>query len=154
VTPIRYLALKAAPDLLATSPLDRLRFVLSPATVEASRWLRGHALAEDRLVLPLSGDPEDRGGLKPLYVGLLASRRVVGQTATFHVGVDLARERRTLIRRLYETTDRSEGERLLSQLRIAWVWEDAERRLQFQSPRLVPRAVFGRTRLVRVDTLD
>jgi hypothetical protein len=154
VTPIRYIALKAAPDYLATSPLDRMRFVLPATTVEASLWLRFHSPAADRLVLPLSGDPEDRGGLKPLYVGLLASRRLVGESALYHVGEGLALERQSMILRLYATTDPSEGERLLSQLKVDWVWEDIGRRLQFQSPRLVPQAMFGRTRLLRVAARD
>jgi hypothetical protein len=59
-----------------------------------------------------------------------------------------------MILRLYATTDPSEGERLLSQLKVDWVWEDIGRRLQFQSPRLVPQAMFGRTRLLRVAARD
>ena len=152
LTPIRYLASKGAPELFTSEEaLDRRRFQLSRSTTEACAWLRAHSLETARLVLPLEGDPENRGGLKPGYVGLLSSRRLVAQAVPFSVSAPLAAERQAAVRRLYETADAAEGESILLRLGASWVWEESARPLRFHSPRLVPRAVFGGTTLLSYD---
>ena len=150
VTPIRYLAQKGAPEVFTSSQaVDRRRFQLQRSTVEACEWLQKNSRPTDRLILPLSGDPEDRGGLKPVYVGLLSSRRLVAEAVAFSVSASLARDRQEAVRRFYEATDAAEAESILRQLRVAWVWEDAARPLRFRSAGLIPRVVFGSTRLLR-----
>lgn len=149
VTPIRYLAAKGAPEFFTSEDaLDRRRFQLSRSTTEACRWLLAHSSPTDRLVMPLEGDPEDRGGLKPVYVGLLSSRRLVAEAVPFSVSASLARERQAAVRRLYDTADAAEAESILTGLGVTWVWEESARPLRFNSARLVPRAVFGGTTLL------
>jgi hypothetical protein len=147
--PIRYLARKAEPEVFTSKDaIDRRRFELSGSTLEACQWLVEHSRTTDRLILPLSDDPEDRGGLKPVYVGLLSARRLVAEAAPFSVSASLARDRQAAVRRFYDTEDPAEAESILKRLRVAWVWENASRPLRFESAKLIPRALFGTTRLL------
>ena len=85
-SPVLSIARKVAPERL-TPPhaLDRVRVTLRPDTVRACEWLRTHSKPGDRVVLPLSGDPEDVGGTKPLLVAALSGRRVSAYTVAVHV---------------------------------------------------------------------
>jgi hypothetical protein len=149
--PVRYLLKKAAPEVwTSSSGFDNLRLSLGPTTMAACRWLRTNSTVTDRLALPLVGDPENRGGFKPLFVSLLAERRIVADSIPFSVSDEVARERQAAVNALFVTADRAEGERLLSVLQAQWIWEDAARPLKFESFRLVPRARFGSTRLVQI----
>lgn len=149
VTPLRYVALKRFPERL-TSPgsVDRVAFSLSPTTLAACEWLRTHGTPGDRVALPLAGDPEDRGGLKPLYVAAIAGRRVLAQLVSYSIGPESKGRRIASVERLYSTTDPAEGERILTALGATWVWVDAARPLRFASPGLEWRAAFGSTSLL------
>ncbi len=151
VSPLRYIAMKRFPEFLTTpGSMDRLRFTLSPSTVEACKWLSVHSRPAETLVLPLVGDLENRGGLKPLYVAAIAERRIAGQGVPYLVAPNIVMERNTAIERLYSTRDPAEGERILAGLGATWVWVDAARPLRFRSARLEWQANFGPTTLLRL----
>ncbi|MEO8360453.1 MAG: hypothetical protein ABI672_10520 [Vicinamibacteria bacterium] len=154
ITPCRYLLMKVLPELTtAPASMDRRRVMFSSDMTSLCAWLRIHSAATDRLVMPLSGS-EDRGGLRPLYVGLFSSRRLVAEGTPYHVSEAVVSDRRALVNQLYETSEPAEAERILDSLSAQWVWEDMERPLRFRSPRLAVQARAGTNTLLRFEGLD
>jgi branched-subunit amino acid transport protein AzlD len=146
--PVRYLLAKGAPETF-TSPTarDRDRFTLPAPMVTAAEWLRRYSPRTVRLVMPLTPDALDRGGLRPTYVSVLSARRLVALPVALSVSAALAAERQSKVLRLYETQDPMEAETLLTDLGATWIWENADHPLRFSSTRVVPRAEFGTVRL-------
>ena len=131
VAPVTSLARKIAPArFTAAGSLDRVRMTLRPDTLAACEWLRARSDARDRLVLPLAGDPEDVGGMKPLLVAALARRRVVACGAPLGIPVERVAERREWTRLVYEETDAAVVQDALDRLGAQWIWDDAARPLR------------------------
>jgi hypothetical protein len=131
VAPVTSLARKIAPArFTAAGSLDRVRVTLRPDTLAACEWLRARSDPRDRLVLPLAGDPEDVGGMKPLLVAALARRRVVAYGAPLGIPVERVAERREWTRRVYEETDAAVVQDALDRLGAQWIWDDAARPLR------------------------
>ena len=132
VAPLGYFARKAWPEWL-TPPhsADRLWLTLGHDTVAAAGWLATRPPGGERLLLPLDGDPEDLGGLKPLYVAALANRRLAAFAADFSVDPSAAQERREAAREVYETGDAATATAAIDRLQVRWVWESAARPLRF-----------------------
>jgi hypothetical protein len=128
VPPVTSLARKMAPSRFTRAgSLDRVRVTLRPATLAACAWLRERTDRRDRVLLPLDGDPEDVGGMKPLLVAALAQRRVAAFGSPTHVAASTVRERREWARRVYEATEAAAVQDAQERLGAQWIWEDAVR---------------------------
>jgi hypothetical protein len=149
VAPVSYLARKIAPARFTTvGSLDRVRVTLRPDTLAACEWLRARSDPRDRVVLPLAGDPEDVGGVKPLLVAAVARRRVAAYGAPLGIPVERVAERREWTRRVYEETDAAVVQDALDRLGAQWIWEDAARPLSATLPGWEPRQVATSIRLL------
>jgi hypothetical protein len=133
--PVTSLARKLAPERF-TSPasLDRVRMRLRSDTVAAAARLRAASPPGARVVLPLAGDPEDVGGMKPLLVAALARRRVVAHPHPLGVPAATAQERVEWVERVYSSGDPAVVGDALDRLGAGWVWEDAARPLHAAPP--------------------
>jgi len=145
VNPVRYVIRKASPGMLTpvSAVYDRLFVQLSPDATSACKWLEEHAQPHERLLLPLSGDPGDIGGLKPLYVALVSKRRLAAYSADFSIDPAVATARRGAAGVVFDTEDRSEGESALRALAVRWVWQEDMVPLRFHSSRLTRRFSSG-----------
>ena len=107
---------------------------LRPDTLAACEWLRARSDPRDRVVLPLAGDPENVGGMKPLLVAALARRRLVAYSAPLGVPLEGVALRSEWTRRVYEETDGAVVQDALDRLGAQWIWEDAARPLRATVP--------------------
>jgi hypothetical protein len=145
VNPARYVVRKASPGLLTppSAVYDRLFVQLSPDATSACKWLEEHAQPHERLLLPLTGDPGDIGGLKPLYVALVSRRRLAAYSADFSIDPAVAAARRRAAHVVFDTEDGIEGESALRALAVRWVWQEDVAPLRFRSSRLTRRFSSG-----------
>jgi uncharacterized membrane protein len=135
--PGRYVALKILPEsFTGEGAMDRRFQLLSGDARDACAWLANPKRAEGRVIVPLAGDPEDVGGLKPFYVAAVSGRRLVAVAGEFNLSPRLAEDRRQAVRALYDTESADEGERILESWRVRWVWEQRGSPLRFRSARL------------------
>ena len=88
------------------------------------------------MIVPLAGDPEDVGGLKPFYIGAVSGSRLVAVPGDFNLSSRLAEERRQSVLVFYETQSADEAERILETWGARWVWEQRGSPLRFRSTRL------------------
>ncbi len=135
VAPVTSLARKVAPARFATAgSLDLVRVTLRPATLAAAERLRVASDPRDRVLVPLDGDPENVGGVKPLLVAALARRRVVAYGVPLGIPMERVAERREWSRRVYESADPTVVQDAIDRLGAQWVWEDAARPLRVVLP--------------------
>ena len=135
VAPVTSLARKIAPArFTAPGSLDRVWVTLRPDTLAACEWRRARSDPRDRVVLPLAGDPENVGGMKPLLVAALARRRLVAYSAPLGVPLEGVALRSEWTRRVYEETDGAVVQDALDRLGAQWIWEDAARPLRAKVP--------------------
>lgn len=150
VSPSLSLARKLAPErLTSASALDRVRLRLGPATVTACDWLREHSAPGERLALPLTGDPEDFGLLKPLLVAGLSERRIVAYAVPLGVAPALVAERNALVASLYDAGTADEAEAARERLQAHWIWDDTRRPLRSVPAAWVPHDAAPGIRLWR-----
>jgi hypothetical protein len=136
VSPVGYLARKAAPQLVPSDgPLDADRVRLSPAALSACRFLDTAAGPEERLLVPVRGN-DAASGARGLLLAALSERRVTAVSAPFHVSRAAFRERASAVDRFYATQDVAEAEAILDALAVDWVWEDAESPIAVRTERL------------------
>jgi len=135
--PGRYVALKLfAESFTAEGAMDRRFQLLSRDARDACAWLADPKRAEGRVIVPLAGDPEDVGGLKPFYIGAVSGSRLVAVPGDFNLSSRLAEERRQSVLVFYETQSADEAERILETWGARWVWEQRGSPLRFRSTRL------------------
>ncbi len=137
--PTRYLSLKLFPALSTPGSWDQRFIALPGPVVAACAWLRAGTPASDALLMPVLGGPGDLGGLKPLYVALLAERRLATYATDFAVSPVLGNMRRQAAATVYSTASPAEAERAVEALGARWVWEDSALPLAFKSRRFVRR---------------
>jgi hypothetical protein len=142
VGPLGYVLRKARPEWFPAAPsVDRLRVRLSSDALAAADWLARSPRGRANLVADWRagfGDP----GRRPVYVALIAGKRLAANAENAHVAPALADERRRMVAEVYDTADAARAEALLDALRADWVWVDTARPLRFQSERLPLRARF------------
>lgn len=140
--PVRYVALKLFPEsFTAEGAMDRRFQPLSRDARDACAWLAESKRAEGRLMVPLAGDPEDVGGLKPFYIAAVSGRRLVAVAGEFNLSPRLAETRRQAVHAFYDTQSADAAEHILENLGVRWVWEQRGSPLRFRSARL--SRVFG-----------
>lgn len=135
--PGRYLALKLFPEsFTAEGSMDRRFQLLSRDARDACAWLAEPKRAAGRVMVPLGGDPEDVGGLKPFYIAAASGHRLVAVAGEFNLSPRLAETRRRAVQAFYETQSADEAERILESWAVRWVWEQRGSPLRFRSARL------------------
>lgn len=135
--PGRYMALKLFPEsFTAEGSLDRRFQLVSRDARDACVWLGEPKRGGGRVMVPLAGDPEDVGGLKPFYIGALSGRRLVAVAGEFNLSPRLAETRREAVGTFYDTQSADEAERILETWGVRWVWEQRGSPLRFRSARL------------------
>jgi hypothetical protein len=150
VSPSVALARKLAPERFTSAQaLDRVRLRLGLATLAACDWLRAHSAPGERLVVPLTGDPEDVGALKPLLVAGLSERRIVAYAVPLGVAPLLVAERNSLVASLYEAGSPVDAEAARERLQAHWIWDDARRPLRSVPPAWEPHDAAPGIRLWR-----
>jgi hypothetical protein len=117
------------------------RIIISDAEQGALRYLRERTPRDSVVAqarnLALEGPDGPSGGLDrvPLIAGLAGRRPVLEY---YRPSIDPAVDRQKALKRLFRTSDRSEGEAILDRFDVDYVLEHAPLRLSFGSPRLVP----------------
>ena len=136
VSPGTYLLQKRFPTRLTPAgAVDRVPVVVEADVVRAALWLSQHSTSGQRLALPPWGGP---GGW-PLYVALLADKRLLAHSETLSVAAETAAARRAALGELYATRERSRADALLESLEAHWLLEDLRAPLPFSSGKLVAR---------------
>jgi hypothetical protein len=141
ISPSTYVLRKTFPSR-SSSAFDRFRVLLPAETLAAAAWLSRTGPERSRLVADWRSGVADPGGRRPLYVAVLANKRLVAHAENAHVEPALADERRRMVAELYDTSDAARAEALLDALHADWLWVDAARPLRFWTARLEPRARF------------